>query len=192
MRRPFVAMLAVLTLFMGEGVCHAGDGAIRKTSPCDWRIHPITGHWQYHTGVDYGAPQGTNVLAYADGRVAYTGWYKGYGYIIQVVHADGLVTQYSHLSGFAPGIQDGIPVNKRQILGYVGSTGMSTGPHLDFRAWIGRTYINPERLLEGDIVPLSGKALKSNGPAGNTVFGGIAEVSSQSGAGGPDDQDPDK
>lgn len=192
MRCAVVAMLAVLTLLTSQEVCLAGDGSIRKTSPCDWRIHPITGHWQYHTGVDYGTPQGTEVLAYADGRVAYAGWYKGYGNIVQVVHADGLVTQYSHLCGFAPGIQEGVTVNKRQVLGYVGSTGMSTGPHLDFRAWIGRTYINPERLLEGDIVPLSGKAQRSKDPAGNTVLGGIVEVSSQSGAGGPDDQDPDK
>ena len=97
------------------------------------RRHPILGGERPHLGVDYAAPQGSPVWAVADGMVISCGWNGGYGKQIVIKHHQGYQSMYGHLSNFSPGMSKGKTVQQKQIIGYVGSTGLSTGPHLDFR-----------------------------------------------------------
>jgi murein DD-endopeptidase MepM/ murein hydrolase activator NlpD len=97
------------------------------------RRHPILGGYRPHLGVDYAAPPGTPVWAVSDGTVVFCGWNGGYGNQVIIRHAKGYQSMYGHLSGYGPGIRKGKKVHQKQIIGYVGSTGLSTGPHLDFR-----------------------------------------------------------
>jgi murein DD-endopeptidase MepM/ murein hydrolase activator NlpD len=109
------------------------------------RHHPILGGYRPHLGVDYAAPQGNPVWAVADGTVTFCGWNGGYGNQIMIKHPRGYQSMYGHLSGFSPGMAKGKPVHQKQIIGYVGSTGLSTGPHLDFRLSKDGVYRNPLR-----------------------------------------------
>lgn len=105
----------------------------RITSNFDWhRYHPILGIYRAHLGTDYGAAPGTPVKAVADGVVQSAGWGGGYGNMIVVRHHSGYSTRYAHLRGFARGIHGGTRVKQDQVIGYVGSTGLATGPHLHF------------------------------------------------------------
>lgn len=99
------------------------------------RKHPIYKVYRPHTGVDYAAPKGTPVHAVADGVVTFKGWGGGGGNTLKIKHAGNLMTGYLHLSGYAKGISKGSRVSQGQLIGYVGSTGASTGPHLDYRIW---------------------------------------------------------
>ncbi|MBN1296998.1 M23 family metallopeptidase [bacterium] len=107
------------------------------------RYHPILKIHRPHLGIDYAAPSGTPVSALGDGVVIYCGWKGGYGKFIEIRHGDAYETCYGHLSGYANGIRKGVAVNQGQIIGYVGSTGLSTGPHLDFRVRHRGNFINP-------------------------------------------------
>ena len=84
-------------------------------------------------GIDYAAPVGTPVQAVADGTVKFTGWKGGFGNLLEIKHANGYTTMYGHLKSFGKGVKAGAKVKQGQTVGYVGSTGLSTGPHLDFR-----------------------------------------------------------
>lgn len=118
--------------------------AYRKiTSKFAWRVNPITGNPEHHTGVDYAAPYGTPVKTIGYGKVIFTGWRNGYGKTIQVRHYNGYMSQYAHLSRFGKGIKAGKAVKRGEVIGYVGSSGMSTGPHLDLRVMKSGTYVNP-------------------------------------------------
>jgi murein DD-endopeptidase MepM/ murein hydrolase activator NlpD len=97
------------------------------------RKHPILGGVRPHYGVDYAGPTGTPIWAVADGTVTSCGWNSGFGNQVALRHMNGFSTCYGHLSGFGPGIRRGAKVRQKQIIGYVGSTGLSTGPHLDYR-----------------------------------------------------------
>jgi len=97
------------------------------------RRHPILGGVRPHFGVDYAAPTGTPIWAVADGAVLSCGWNGGFGKQVVLRHPNGYVTYYGHLSNYGPGIRRGVRVKQKQIIGYVGSTGLSTGPHLDYR-----------------------------------------------------------
>ncbi len=119
----------------------------RVSSRYGMRSHPIRRIRQMHNGIDYAAPSGTPVLAVADGTVTRAGWDSGGGgNRIWLRHSRGLESAYLHLRGFAKGIKSGVRVRKGQVIGYVGSTGMSTGAHLDFRIKQNGKYINPDRL----------------------------------------------
>ncbi|MDE5906504.1 MAG: peptidoglycan DD-metalloendopeptidase family protein, partial [Alistipes sp.] len=107
------------------------------------RKHPIYKVYRPHTGVDYAAPKGTPVHAVADGVVTFKGWNGGGGNTLKIKHAGNLMTGYLHLSGYAKGIAQGVRVSQGQLIGYVGSTGASTGPHLDYRIWRNGTPIDP-------------------------------------------------
>ena len=111
------------------------------------RKHPIFGDHRAHYGVDYGAPTGTPVKAVGDGAVSLRGWAGGYGNQVVVKHSAGLESMYSHLSGFARGIAVGSRVRQGQVIAYVGSTGNSTGPHLDFRLKQNGTFVNPTKAV---------------------------------------------
>jgi murein DD-endopeptidase MepM/ murein hydrolase activator NlpD len=109
------------------------------------RKHPILGGIRPHFGVDYAAPPGTPIWAVADGTVISCGWGGGFGNQVVLRHMNGYTTYYGHLSGFGPGIRTGARVRQKQIIGYVGSTGLSTGPHLDYRLSKDGHFRNPLR-----------------------------------------------
>lgn len=100
------------------------------TSPFGWRIHPIFGTREFHTGIDIAGPSGAPVAAAYPGTVRFVGWKSGYGQLVIVYHGNGLETAYSHLS--AASVQPGARVEQGQEIGRIGSTGWSTGPHLLF------------------------------------------------------------
>ncbi len=108
-----------------------------------------------HTGVDWAAPRGTPILAAGNGVVKKAGWASGYGKQVQIEHANGYVTSYSHQSEIAKGIAPGAKVRQGQVIGYVGSTGLSTGPHLHYELIVNGTKVDPMRVR----LP-SGKVLK--------------------------------
>jgi murein DD-endopeptidase MepM/ murein hydrolase activator NlpD len=107
------------------------------------RLHPIYKVYRPHYGVDYAAPVGTEVQATADGRVTFVGWNGGSGRMVRIQHKNHYETLYLHLSRFGAGIRKGAEVHSGQIIGYVGDSGESTGPHLDYRIYYNGTPINP-------------------------------------------------
>ena len=107
------------------------------------RFHPILKINAPHTGVDFAAQRGTPVRAVGDGIIAEAGWNGGYGKAIDLKHDTTYMSRYAHLDSFAEGIQNGVAVTKGQVIGYVGSTGRSTGPHLHFEFYKDQQYINP-------------------------------------------------
>ncbi len=111
------------------------------------RRHPVYGGYRPHLGIDYGAPTGTPIMAVGSGTVTYLGWRGGFGKHITVRHSSGLESLYSHLSRYARGVRKGSKVRQGQTIGYVGSTGVSTGPHLDFRLKQNGKYINPSKAI---------------------------------------------
>lgn len=96
------------------------------------RLHPILRIWRPHLAIDYAAPTGTPVSTIGDGTVTFVGWNDGYGNYIKVRHPNNYVSGYGHLSRFAKGLKKGQKVKQGEIIGYVGATGLATGPHLDF------------------------------------------------------------
>ena len=119
------------------------------------RLHPVHKVYRPHHGVDYAAPKGTPVHAVADGTVVFRGWGGGGGNTIKIKHPGNLMTGYLHLSGFAKGIKQGSHVSQGQLIGYVGSTGTSTGPHLDYRIWKNGTPINPLTVPQEPAEPIA-------------------------------------
>ena len=109
------------------------------------RFHPILKTWRNHQGTDYAAGYGTPVRATADGVVTMAGRNGGYGNLIELRHANGIRTRYGHLSKFAKGLHVGQRVGQEQTIGYVGSTGMSTGPHLHYEFLVNGRPTNPQR-----------------------------------------------
>ena len=107
------------------------------------RYHPVLNIVRPHLGVDLAAPTGTPIMATSDGRVNFAGWKGGYGKQIILDHGGGYKTYYGHLSRFASNIKAGAKVYQKQIIGYVGSTGISTGPHLDYRMAQNGVFANP-------------------------------------------------
>jgi murein DD-endopeptidase MepM/ murein hydrolase activator NlpD len=116
------------------------EGA-RKTSGFGWRLHPLLGYSRMHQGVDYGAAHGTPIRAVSDGVVQFAGWAGGHGRKVKLGHASGMGTGYSHMSRIA--VAPGERVRQGQVIGYVGSTGLSTGPHLHFEVYRGGAVVNP-------------------------------------------------
>jgi murein DD-endopeptidase MepM/ murein hydrolase activator NlpD len=111
-----------------------------------WRVHPILGYRRLHAGVDYAAPRGTPIFAAGNGIVEKAGRSSGYGNLIVLKHTNGYETAYGHQSGFAKGIAPGSKVRQGQIIGYVGSTGLSTGPHLHFEIRVNSKPVDPLRI----------------------------------------------
>ncbi len=119
------------------------------------RFHPILKKSRPHLGVDYAAPIGTPVLALGDGVVVQSGWLGGAGKAIRIRHNSNYQTAYKHLHGFAQGIRVGARVRQGQVIGYVGTTGLSTGPHLHFELWDRGRYVDPlsQKFPSADPVP---------------------------------------
>ena len=127
----------------------------RLSSSFGKRKHPILGYTKMHTGTDFAAPMGTPILASGDGRVTKAGWCGGGGNCVKIKHNNTYQTIYAHMSKFGRGIKRGVKVKQGQIIGYVGSTGLSTGPHLHYEVIENGRKINSQKLK----LP-SGKILK--------------------------------
>jgi murein DD-endopeptidase MepM/ murein hydrolase activator NlpD len=118
----------------------------RVSSGFGARFHPIFNNWRAHTGVDFAAPRGTRVLATAEGHVVAAGARGGYGNAVEIKHGNGISTLYAHLSGFASGIHAGARVRQGEAIGFVGSTGYATGPHLHYEFKIAGIHQDPLRV----------------------------------------------
>jgi murein DD-endopeptidase MepM/ murein hydrolase activator NlpD len=119
------------------------------------RFHPVLKRRMPHYGVDYGAPSGTPVHTTADGTVTFAGRKGGGGNMVTVRHTNGYETNYLHLRGFAKGVRRGARVAQGQVIGYVGSTGLSTGPHLDYRVQLNGRWINPLSIASPPVKPIA-------------------------------------
>jgi murein DD-endopeptidase MepM/ murein hydrolase activator NlpD len=133
------------------------DGAI--TSGFGGRNHPLLGYTKMHTGVDWGSAMGTPIFAAGNGVIEQAGWEGGYGKYIRIHHANGYETAYGHMSAFARGMEPGKKVRQGQLIGYVGSTGLSTGAHLHYEILINGRFVDPMkiklprgRVLEGTLL----------------------------------------
>lgn len=126
----------------------------RISSRFGGRYHPILRRWRAHQGIDYAAAPGTPVRATADGLVTRAGRDGGYGNLIELRHVNGIRTRYGHLSRFAPGIRAGARVRQDQTIGYVGSSGLSTGPHLHYEFLVNGRPTNPRRANAGSGQPV--------------------------------------
>jgi YD repeat-containing protein len=154
------ALTGAATAGLGLGLTHnatLNEWVRATTAPTLWpvmgritgsfgeRIDPFNGEGAFHAGVDISCAYGQPVLAPADGTVTYADMYNGYGRMIEIDHGNGIVTRYGHLSGFA--IADGQTVRRGQVIGYVGLSGRSTGPHLHYEVRIHDTPVNPHKYL---------------------------------------------
>ncbi|WP_205470566.1 M23 family metallopeptidase [Breoghania sp. L-A4] len=118
----------------------------RFSSGYGMRRHPVVGSMTKHTGVDWAAPRGTPIMASGNGVVEDAKWNAGYGRWVKIRHANGYETAYGHMSGFARGIKGGVRVRQGQIIGYVGSTGRSTGPHVHYEVLVNERFVDPMRI----------------------------------------------
>lgn len=122
------------------------------------RKHPIYKTVRPHTGVDYAAPMGTPVMAIGDGVVTFKGYKGGGGHTVKIKHNSTYTSAYLHLSKYGKGIAEGVRVTQGQVIGYVGSSGSSTGPHLDFRIWKNGTPIDPLKMESPPTEPIPANA----------------------------------
>jgi murein DD-endopeptidase MepM/ murein hydrolase activator NlpD len=111
-----------------------------------FRRHPILRYVKMHTGVDWSAPNGTPIYAAGNGTIEQVGWESGYGKYIRIKHNNGYETAYGHMTAFAKGIDEGTRVRQGQIIGFVGSTGLSTGAHLHYEILINGRFVDPMRI----------------------------------------------
>ncbi|MBL8416345.1 MAG: peptidoglycan DD-metalloendopeptidase family protein [Propionivibrio sp.] len=152
----------------GKGDYYTADGkTVRKAflrSPLEFsrvtsgftnaRFHPVLQTWRAHKGVDYGAPTGTRVRSVADATVEFSGFQSGYGNMIILKHQGVYSTAYGHLSGFAAGIRKGSRVSQGDTIGYVGQTGLATGPHLHYEFRVNSQQVNPLTMTLPTTIPL--------------------------------------
>ncbi len=124
------------------------------------RMHPISGKWKQHKGVDFAAATGTPIRAAADGVIDFAGVQGGYGNMIVVKHWDKYSTAYAHMSRFASGIRKGSKISQGEVIGYVGTTGWSTGPHLHYEFRVNNEPRNPLSVDIPNAQPLAGAELQ--------------------------------
>ncbi len=117
------------------------------------RLHPIYKIYRPHLGVDYAAASGTPVVSAGEGRITYRGWKSGFGNFIEIRHPSSMITSYGHLKGFARGLAVGDHVTQGQLIGFVGSTGQSTGSHLDYRVMKNGRFIDPLKMVVPAAMP---------------------------------------
>jgi len=136
------------------------DGA-RVSSGYGMRRHPVLGYSKMHKGIDFAAPTGTPIYAAGDGKIEKAGRFSSYGNYVRIAHRSDLDTAYAHLSRIAPGIKPGARVKQGQIIGYVGTTGRSTGPHLHYEILVANKHVNPRGLNLPVGQALAGRDLKN-------------------------------
>lgn len=151
-----------------KGAYYTADGkSLRKAflrSPLEFsrvtsgfttaRFHPILQTWRAHKGVDYGAPVGTRVRTVADGTIEFVGRQNGYGNLIVIKHQGNYSTAYGHLNGFGQNIRKGARVSQGDLIGYVGKTGLASGPHLHYEFRVNNQQINPLAVTLPTAIPL--------------------------------------
>ncbi|HME73393.1 MAG TPA: M23 family metallopeptidase [Myxococcota bacterium] len=137
------------------------------------RFHPILKYTRPHPGIDYAAPLGTPLWAVGDGKVMEMGWAGGYGQLIKIQHESGYVSYYAHLSRFAKGLHVGTVVRQKQVIGYVGQTGLATGPHVCFRITKDGEFVNPAQLRGRTVVLGSVTGDKQFRSARETLLAGL-------------------
>jgi murein DD-endopeptidase MepM/ murein hydrolase activator NlpD len=165
------AMTGAATAGLGMGLTHPAtltEWVNATTAPSLWpvmgpitgsfgeRTDPFNGEGAFHAGVDISSHFGQAVIAPADGTVVFAGNYNGYGRMIEIDHANGVETRYGHLAGFA--VADGQTVHRGQVIGYVGLSGRSTGPHLHYEVRIHDTPVNPHKYLRATLDSVTGPA----------------------------------
>jgi murein DD-endopeptidase MepM/ murein hydrolase activator NlpD len=136
-----------------EGM-HVPVNSTRVTSKFGMRKHPLLGYTRMHKGIDFGAPYGAPIMAAADGIVRFAGWHGGHGRYVLIKHGDHLMTGYAHMSRMLA--KPGAHVTAGQVIGYVGSTGLSTGPHLHYEVYRDGQAINPRSLRFASAMQLTG------------------------------------
>lgn len=107
------------------------------------RLHPVSGKWVGHQGLDYPAPRGTPIRATAQGEITFIGTQNGYGKVIFIMHDNDYSTVYAHQSRFKRGLKKGATIEKGQVIGYVGSTGIASGPHLHYELRVNNQPVDP-------------------------------------------------
>ena len=112
------------------------------------RYHPILHRYRAHLGIDYAAPKGTKIYAAGSGKVTFVGRRNGYGNTVEISHGSNISTLYAHLNGFAKGIKKGVTVKQKQLIAYVGNTGLATGPHLHFGVYRNKVAVNPNSIVK--------------------------------------------
>lgn len=132
----------------------------RISSGFSGRIHPISGQWRQHQGVDFAAPTGTPIRASGDGVVDFIGVQGGYGNIVVLKHWNNYSTAYAHMSRFAASLKKGMKVNQGEVIGYVGTTGWSTGPHLHYEFRVNNEPRDPMAVDVPNMQPLAGVELQ--------------------------------
>ncbi len=118
------------------------------------RMHPILKYTREHKGVDFAAPSGTKVRSSGDGVVDFVGQQRGYGNVIEIRHRNGISTLYAHLQGFVPDLSKGRRIAQGEVIGYVGTTGWSTGPHLHYEFKVNGEHVNPLTVVMPESAPL--------------------------------------
>ncbi|MDO8288013.1 MAG: M23 family metallopeptidase [Parvibaculum sp.] len=151
------------------------DGA-RISSGFGKRKHPILGYTKLHSGVDFAAPRGTPIYAAGNGKVEVAGWQGGYGKYVRIQHANGYETAYGHMNGFAKGVRAGTSVRQGQIIGYVGTTGRSTGPHLHYEVIVRGKKTNPLGIKVPTGITLAGTDLKKYKATRSAVMAAMNEA----------------
>jgi murein DD-endopeptidase MepM/ murein hydrolase activator NlpD len=131
----------------------------RISSGFGMRFHPILHVWKMHDGIDFVNRVGTPIHSVADGKVVYKGWIRGYGNAVEVKHRNGYMTLYAHLRAFSH-IRVGQWIKQGKVIGYLGNTGRSTGPHLHFGVMYHGRWINPVKIKKSAKIILYGKRRK--------------------------------
>jgi len=141
----------------------------RISSGFGLRWHPILNHMRAHRGIDYAAPVGTPIRAAGDGRVRFRGVEGGYGNVVMLAHPGGVETVYGHLSHFAPGLSAGQRVHQGELIGFVGMSGLATGPHLHYEYRVGGVHRNPASIRTLPAQPIT-PALRADFEAKSRVL----------------------
>jgi murein DD-endopeptidase MepM/ murein hydrolase activator NlpD len=168
---------------MNGGVMRSGFG---------FRRHPVLGYSKMHTGVDWAAPVGTPIVASGNGTVEKSGWANGYGRQVVLKHTNGYETTYNHMSAIARGVSAGTRVRQGQVVGYVGSTGLSTGAHLHYEVMINGRFVNPMtvklprgRELDGqELAKFDAERTRIDGLLGKGAGAGARAAAAETGRGG--------
>lgn len=131
----------------------------RVSSGFSMRVHPVTGKIRQHKGIDFAAPTGTPIRAAADGTISFSGWQNGYGNFIVLKHWGAYSTAYGHMSRIAAGMTRGKKVSQGDVIGYVGTTGVSTGPHLHYEFRVNNVQQNPAQIDMPNAHPLTSREM---------------------------------
>ena len=144
----------------------------RISSPFGYRVHPVLHTVRMHTGIDYAAPSGTPIKATADGVITFKGWKGGYGNTVMIRHSNGVETLYGHMSAFTPAQGT---VRAGEVIGFVGTTGRSTGPHLHYEARMNSQPVNPTTvaLPTPKLTPTNMAAFRQQQKSANTILASV-------------------